>query len=163
MANDPGMTVLSSGASERKFPFSIAVIAGLLVIGAALIALLVFSSRPKSPASEAASEDAPGYASQLTLSDLHLSAEANFLGQQVTYLDGKITNAGARTVQQLKLRLFFRDDLNQVVLREDHDLIGGQQPLGPGQARAFQVRFDQIPDSWNRQVPYLQLISLRVQ
>jgi hypothetical protein len=118
---------------------------------------------PTKQTAKAPSEDSPQYAANISFSGLHLSAEENFLGQQLTYLDGEVKNAGQRTVTQLRVRLSFHDLYNEVVLREDHDVLSGSQPLAAGQTRAFQIRFDQVPASWNQAVPEIQVISVRVQ
>ena len=95
---------------------------------------------------------------------MHLTAEENFLGQAVVYLDGKLTNRGDKILRGLKLRLFFRDYMNQVVLREDHVVLETKAaPIAPGEAREFQLRFDRLPDSWSRQVPQFQLVSIQIQ
>jgi hypothetical protein len=134
--------------------------AKLILAGGALAALLLLSSCKKGPVPV---EDL-AYASQVAFSGLHLSAEENFLGQQVVYLDGEMTNRGSKVVRQLKGRLLFRDLLNQVVLREEQTILGGSAEfLQPARTRSFQIRFDQTPDSWNRQVPELQIIFLQVQ
>ena len=136
----------------------------LILAGGALAALLLLSSCRKGAAVQAVPVEELSYASQVTLSGLHLSAEENFLGQQVVYLDGEMTNRGSKVVRQLKVRLFFRDLLNQVVLREEQEIVGGRAEfLRPAQTRSFQIRFDQTPDSWNRQVPELRIVFLQVQ
>lgn len=129
-----------------------------------MAALLLLSSCNKGPVVQAVPVEDLSYSSQVAFSGLHLSAEENFLGQQVVYLDGEITNRGSKVVRQLKVRLLFRDLLNQVVLREEQPILGGREDfLRPAQTRSFQIRFDQTPDSWNRQVPELQIFFLQVQ
>lgn len=156
-----------SGDSARvgEAKHAIPAVAGAVFVAAILMGLFLLSRRQQSPqASPPPSQEDIAYAAQLELSDLRLSAEENFLGQQVVYLDGKIANRGDKTLRGLNLRLFFRDSMNQVVLREDRELLGPRSaPLGPGQAREFQLRFDRLPDSWNRQVPEFQLVSIQVQ
>ena len=166
MANGP--VAMPPFTSEENQPAGaagwLAMLVRLILVAAALAGLLLLSSCRKSSSARLRSEDALTYAPQVELSDLHLSAEENFLGQQVVYLDGKMTNRGPRVVRQLKVTLFFRDILNQVVLREDQGILDGRAgSLNPGQERSFQIRFDQVPDSWNRQVPQLQIISLQIQ
>ncbi len=134
-----------------------------MILTTAVVTLLLTGCGQKAVDARSAQEEALSYAPQVTFSGLRLSAEENFLGQQVIYLDARISNAGPKIVRQLKVRLFFRDILSQIVLREEHEVMGGAQPLGPGQARTFQIRFDQVPDSWNRQVPEVQIIALRVE
>ena len=109
-------------------------------------------------------QDDPGYAAQIGFSDLHLGAELNFLNQQVTYVDGKVTNRGPKTVRRIRVRLTFHDVMNQIVLRDEQTIFGEDaQGLQPGQNRDFQVRFDHVPDLWNQSVPDLQIINVRTQ
>ena len=141
------------------------------VVAAVAFALLVLAGilflslrRPASQSPAGPSREAEAYASQLSVAGLHLSAEENFLGQQVVYLEGKLTNKGDKTIRLLKVRLFFYDTLNQVILREDQEVLGTRSaPLPPGQTREFRLLFDRLPDSWNRQTPQLQLVSLQLQ
>ena len=167
MENDPATTTApapeSSGKKTRGLPAG--VIAGVLFAAAVLAGFVFLASHRSGPAPPAPpSQEAIAYADHLAVVDLHLSAEGNFLGQQVVYLDGKLTNRGDKTLRQLKVRLYFRDTLNQVVLREDQEVVkASSAPLAPGEAREFRLLFDRIPDSWNRQVPQFQLVSLEIQ
>ena len=133
----------------------------LILAGVSLAGLLLIGSCRKSSDSPPRAEEAPGYASQVAFSDLRMSAEENFLGQQVVYLDGNVTNHGSKALRQLNIQLFFHDTLNEVVLREDRKILGERaESLGPGQTRSFQIRFDEIPDSLSRQVPEIKIVSL---
>jgi len=137
---------------------------GLLFAIGAITSVFFLMPPPESPLVPAPSREDMAYVRQLQLEDLHLSAEKNFLDQRVVYLDGKITNRGNKTVRQLKLRLFFRDYYGRVVLQEDQPVLAETAaPLGPGQTRDFQLRFDSLPDSWSQQVPQFQLVSIGVQ
>ncbi len=83
-----------------------------------------------------------------------MSAAENLLGATATYLDGQVTNRGARPVRQLEIQLEFRDALNQVVLRETADPITRRTPpLKPGESRAFRATFDHMPADWNKTPP----------
>lgn len=129
---------------------------------AAMCALLLSGCQKGSAARPV--QDDLGYAPQVALQDLHLSAELNFLGQQVTYLDGTAVNKGQKIVRAIKARLVFRDVMNQVVLRQDQTILPeGPVAMNPGQSREFHINFDQIPDSWNQAVPEVQIVSLRTQ
>lgn len=166
MPNGPGISLIpgSERIKEEKCAVPFAGVTGLIFAGAALAGMLLLSSCQKSPDLQATPKEDQAYASQMKPSDLRLSAEENFLGQQVVYLDGKMTNQGSKVVRQLKIRLFFHDTLNQVVLREEQEIVNAQgEFLKPGQTRSFQIRLDQIPDSWNRQVPELQIVSVQTQ
>ena len=149
-------------SKEKKRVIPVSVVAAVFFVMVVLGALYFLSSTRQDSPPAPPSEENLAYVSQLELTELHLSAEENFLGQQVVYLDGKLTNQGEKTLQRLRVRLYFRDFMNQVVLREDQEVFGAQPvPLPPGQTREFQLRFDKIPDSWNRQVPQFQLVALQ--
>jgi hypothetical protein len=94
------------------------------------------------------------YLGSLVFADFHMSAAANFLGDTVTYLDGRVTNQGAKLVRSLDVELNFVDTLNQVVLRETaHPLADRAKPLQPGETQAFRVTFEHMPVDWNRAPP----------
>ena len=113
------------------------------VVLAGLVAVLVLQqhhavSRPASAgaARPALSAEQKAYLASLVFADLHMSAAANFLGDTVTYLDGSVTNKGAKPVRRLDVELNFVDTLNQVVLRETaHPLADRATPLQPGETQ----------------------------
>ena len=134
------------GSREAKRAIPSGIVAGLMFAAVILIGLYLLSRRQERPTLPPPTQEDIAYAAQLELSDLRLTAEENFLGQQVVYLDGKIANRGEKTLRGLNLRLFFRDSMNQVVLRENHPVVDSRSaPLGPGQAREFQLRFYPLP------------------
>lgn len=149
---------------KEKTAIPIPVLAGVIFVAVVLAVLFLLSSRQQAPEPpQPLSEDALAYSSQVLLTDLRMSAEANFLGQEIVYLDGKITNHGSKAVRQLVVRLFFYDVLRQVVLKEDREVLRSTSaPLAPGEARDFQLRMDRLPLSWNRGAPQWQLISLEI-
>lgn len=149
---------------KEKTAIPIPVLAGVIFVAVVLAILFLLSSRQQAPQPpQPLTEDALAYSSQVLLTDLRMSAEANFLGQEVVYLDGKITNHGSKAVRQLVVRLFFYDVLRQVVLKEDREVLRlSSAPLAPGEARDFQLRMDRLPLSWNRGAPQWQLISLEI-
>jgi len=90
----------------------------------------------------------------LVLADLRMSAATNFLGDTITYLDGTVTNHGAKPVRALEVELNFVDTLNQVVLRESaFPLANRATPLQPGETHPFRVTFDHMPIDWNQAPP----------
>jgi hypothetical protein len=98
------------------------------------------------------------YLPSLVFSELRMSAAANYLGGTVTYLDGSVTNTGAKPVRSLEVELDFVDMMNQVVLRENaHPLAA---PLQPGEKRSFQVSFDHMPADWNQAPPRAKAVYL---
>ena len=131
------------------------------VVLAGLVAVLVLQqhhavSRPASAGAgrPALSAEQKAYLASLVFADLRMSAAANFLGDTVTYLDGSVTNKGAKRVRRLDVELNFVDTLNQVVLRETaHPLADRATPLQPGETHAFRVTFEHMPVDWNQAPP----------
>ena len=167
MAEEP-ITTTPPGPSksiEEKRSLPAGVIAALAFGAVVLVGLYLLIGRQSGSGEQSGpSPEAVAYAAQLSVAELRMSAEENFLGQQVVYLNGKLTNRGNKTIRQLKVRLYFQDTLNQVVLREDQEVVKARSaPLAPGEVREFRLLFDRIPDSWNRQVPQFQLVALELQ
>ncbi|MGH9786707.1 MAG: DUF2393 family protein [Terriglobia bacterium] len=170
MTEEPG-TSAPAGPTERREErpgLPVGVIAGAVfcaVVLAGLFLLIRMQSDPPGPPPIAPEVEA--YLPHLAVGELRLSAEENFLGQQVVYLDGQIANRGDRIVRQLSVRVYFRDSLNQIILRDDRDVVRterpGAAPLAPGEMREFRLLFDHIPESWNRQLPQFQLVSMELE
>ncbi len=140
---------------------SLIIILIVSVVLAGLVAVFVLQqhravSRPASAgaARPALSAEQKAYLASLVFGDFHMSAASNFLGDTVTYLDGSVTNKGAKLVRRLDVELNFVDTLNQVVLRETaHPLADRATPLQPGETHAFRVTFDHMPADWNQAPP----------
>ena len=164
-ASDPAPVPGQDTPGKENSSIPVPVLAGGIFVAVVLAVIFFLSSRQQAPEPlQPLTEDALAYSSQVLLTDLRMSAEANFLGQEVVYLDGKITNHGSKVVQQLAVRLFFYDVLSQVVLKVDHEVLRPRSaPLASGEERKFQLRLDRLPATWNRGSPQLQLISLEIQ
>lgn len=101
------------------------------------------------------------YASKLQIENLALSRAENFLHQQVTTLSGELINAGDRPLKNVEVTVEFSDQLPQVVLRESRVVLAaGRPPFAPGDRRAFEISFEHIPTSWNRQQPGVQVTGI---
>jgi hypothetical protein len=108
----------------------------------------------------AAAEQA--YAAKLQFGNFAMSEAENFLHQQVKYLDGDILNSGDLTLTGVEVVVEFQDDLKQIALRETRSALSGPSAaLPPGQTAHFQVSFDHVPDSWNMQMPTVQVSGLQ--
>jgi hypothetical protein len=135
---------------------------------AALLGWYVAARRPAGPGPESAGRARPSLnadqKAQLALfefSDLQMSAAQNFLGNTVTYLDARVINKGTKTIRLLDVELNFVDTLHQVVLRETaRVLTRGGAPLKPGEARAFRVTFEHMPEDWDQAAPTITPVHL---
>ncbi len=154
--------VQSTEKPRGRWPF--------LLIGAAVVVVLVvlFSwvSRqtgrqspgqarlPFGPAEQA-------YAPNVKFENLKMSRFANMLNQDVTYLAGEVVNQGNRTIADLQVTVEFRNQQNQVVLREARRLLGFEPvPIPPGGREAFRIGFDKVPSDWNVHYPNIQVTGL---
>ncbi len=122
-----------------------------------------------------AARTVPPYAANLKLSDFKMSAAENFVGATVSYVDGKITNSGDKTVTRVVVEVVFRDEIGQVAQQEELPLqlirdTGpyteavdlSVMPLAPGQTQPFRLTFDHISAQWNRAYPDMRVTDVTV-
>ena len=140
----------------------------IVVIGAAIWIL----SRGKQAASVPPA--AVPYAPSLQVGDLHLSTAQNFVGGQVTYLEGKVANAGGQTVIMADVQAIFRNTLGEVVDQQVQPLRVAASPLGhpdfvalataplvPNKVAQFRLTFEHISADWNMGFPELKFVSVQ--
>jgi|SRR5437868_3254680 len=154
------------GSRLPLIPIAIGVLTVVVVIG-----LFIFFGRRDSTET-AASGAADPYSSSLTISDVAMSTAANFAGQEVTYIEGKITNHGDKTVSNILLQLVFHDQLGQIAQREqglrmmvittrepyiDTSPLSNA-PLRPGQTKEFRQTFEHVSADWNMQLPEITIV-----
>ena len=136
---------------------AIYVLASALFVGGALA---WYISRPKPVASATPlTADAKAYVRNLQLADVSMKATESYVGQTVTEIEGKITYAGDRNVTHADVSCIFYNVYGEVVLRERVSIVKGA--LKPGETRDFRLPFDDIPSSWNNQMP--QLVIARIE
>ena len=122
--------------------------------------LLWFVNRPHAAAAAAPlSADAKAYVRNLQLSDVSMKATESYVGQTVTEIEGKIANAGARTVEHADVYCIFYNAYGEVILRERVPIV--VTGLKPGETRTFRLPFDDLPGGWNNQMP--QLVIARIE
>src|SRR5579862_8000498 len=105
------------------------------------------------------SADAKAYVRNLRLTDVTMKATESYVGQTVTEIEGKISNAGGRTVERAEVNCVFYNSYGEVILREKVPIVVTH--LKPSESRSFRLPFDDIPGSWNRQMP--QLVIARIE
>lgn len=136
---------------------AIYVLAAVLVVGGALT---WFVSRPRPDVTAAPlTADAKTYVRNLQLADVSMKATESYVGQTVTEIEGKITNGGQRSVSQVDVNCVFYNVYGEVILRERVAIVKGS--LKPGETKNFRLPFDDIPGSWNNQMP--QLVIARIE
>jgi hypothetical protein len=163
------MSSTGNFGSDQEGRFPAAFVVGLVVVSLIVIVIMLatHSTHPTQPGRQpklpyGAAEQ--GYAGNIHFQKLEMSESSNMLNQEFIYLNGVISNDGARTIQALETTIEFHDPFNQVILRETQRLISASgQPLGPGKQRDFQVTFEHVPVEWNRQFPKIQVTGLVLQ
>ena len=161
---EPTPVVEEPDSSRRSI-----VIAVVVVMAIAFGMAMLLRSQPKNASGP------PPYATNLELSDFKMSAAENFVGATVSYVDGTATNSGAKTVTHAMVQVNFKDDMGQVVQREEIPLqvlkTDGPypeavdfsvSPLSPGQSKPFRLTFEGISAQWNRQYPEIQVTDVTV-
>jgi hypothetical protein len=103
------------------------------------------------------------YVENLRLSDVGMKATESYVGQTIVEIEGKIGNAGPRTLDQVEVYCVFYDAYGQMVLRKRLAIVASSKggALPPGGSRAFRLPFDDLPQSWNQAIPRLVIASVR--
>lgn len=155
------------GSRERGGGFPAAFIAGLVICLIVVACVVLVSRHSKAPQQRANPPKLPfgqaeqAYAPNIHFSDLKLARAENFLGEEFTYVQFTLTNAGTQSIQGLTISLEFHDPFKQVVLRDNEQLIGpNDAPIGPGQQRGLQITLGGIPAQWNHENPVFHVTGL---
>jgi hypothetical protein len=102
------------------------------------------------------------YAARMRIENIALSRAENFLHQEITTLTGELVNGGDRALRSVEVTIEFSDHLNQIALREARPVLTPVTPaLAAGERRGFEVSFEHIPSSWNRQQPAVRISGLQ--
>ncbi len=138
---------------------------GVLLVGGVFYFWSGHTSGPGGPPAQAHLPFGPeeqAYAPKIEIQNISLSRAENFIHQEVTSLSAELVNKGARSLAGLELTVEFSDELHQVVLRESRAVFSAREPvLPPGERRSFEVSFDHIPSSWNREQPSVRVTGLQ--
>lgn len=154
-------------AEERDYSRVIIVAAVVIVIGIALALAFLLREPPRKVVAPSQ------YISQIKLSDFKMSAEENFVGATVSYIDGAITNTGDKTVTRVIVQVNFQDSMGQLAQREELPLRVirsngaynepvemNASPLAPGKSEPFRLTFDSISAQWNHQYPDIKVTDV---
>ena len=151
---------------ETKRGFGAALLVGAAIVAVLLGGLFWLAQRQSSeaPRGEQAlpfGSAEQAYAERIHFLDLKMSRATNFLSQEFTFLYGVVSNDGNRTIRRMEVTVEFRDQLDQVVLRDTHRILDAKSaPLNGGFRRDFELTFEHIPDDWNRQYPTIRVTGL---
>jgi hypothetical protein len=150
---------------EKKSGFPAAFLAGgaivLLLLGLLFLLLRERGAAPGAPPPLPMTAVEQAYAANIHFSDIQMSRAANFLNQEVTYVDCTVANDGPRPIKRMEVTLEFRDPFGQVVLRETRRIPPPiEAPYAPGEHRDVRFTFESIPVQWNHAYPELRVTGL---
>ena len=113
------------------------------------------------------------YSANLQIRDIKMSRAQNMAGGTVTYIDGKITNAGSKTVTDARVETTFHTSFNEVAQKEQSalrvmkfngvydDSVGlVDAPLAPGQSAQFRLVFEHISIQWDQNFPEIRVLRV---
>lgn len=119
-------------------------------------------TRATAPSTAGLTPEAKAYTKNLRLGDVEMKATESYLRQEVVEIVGNIGNAGDRALRQVDLNCVFYDVYGQVVLRERVSIVRAKTGgLKPGETKSFRLPFDNIPASWNKQMPQLVIAGIQ--
>jgi hypothetical protein len=113
------------------------------------------------------------YAARMRISDIKMSRAENLVGGTVTYIDGKITNTGDKTVTDARVETTFWSAMDAVAQKErsglrilkyngayDDSVDFATVPLAPGQSAQFRLTFEHISAEWNQNFPEIRVLRV---
>jgi hypothetical protein len=158
--------MFSEPPQEKSFPTTAVSIAAVAVVLLAAL-LILMSRRTPAPAANAA------YAPNIAISDIQMSEADSQTGGKLIYIDGRITNHGPATVTAVRVQVAFPNDqgtpaqtetvpVNIIYMREPYldTRPVASSPLAPGAGADFRLIFDDVADSWNQQLPQIQITQV---
>jgi hypothetical protein len=153
--------MVSTPSRLKSYWPAIITIAALVIVG--IIAGFVYLTRPmpQSPSAAPASREVKAYVSHLKLSNVTIKAAENFMQQKVVEVEGRITNAGPRTLRGVDVYCIFYGVDGREVHRERASVVPATAaPLKPDETRAFRLPFDTLPEGWNQAIPVMAIANI---
>jgi len=154
---------LSAAAPPKRHALGLphVVMIALVIAGGGVLAYLEYA--PHKPATEAPlTPDARAYIGNLKLSDVGMKAAKNYFSQMVVEIAGNITNAGDRNLDTVEIYCVFNDYYGQTTLRQRVPIVSAKMGgLKPGETKSFRLPFDNLPESWNQNMPQLVIAAVK--
>ena len=152
---------VESRVPEHVFPVSVYIAAAIALTGALLFWYLQRGPRPAA-ATLPLTPEARAYVGNLKLSGVEPKATKSYLNQMVYEIRGNIANTGNRAVGVVEVFCVFHDAYGQVVLRQRLPIVTARSGgLKPGESKPFRLPFDDLPQSWNQQMPQLVIAAIQ--
>jgi hypothetical protein len=153
-----------SAAVPRKrqmLALPLIVLIALVLAGGGVVAYLELAPH-KPTAGAPLTPEARAYVGNLKLGDVSMKAAKNYFSQMVVEIAGNITNAGDRNLDTVEINCLFYDTYGQLTLRQRVAIVSPKMGvLKPGETKSFRLPFDNLPESWNQQMPQLVIASVK--
>jgi len=147
--------------SKLSIPIPLVVGGIIVVLGLSAWAAYGYWQRKHPPAAPVLTAEAKQYVHNLQLSGVEMKAAESYMKQRVVEITGDVANSGPRAVKVVEINCVFYDPYGQLVLRERVAIVGNRTGLlAPGDKKSFRLAFDNIPDSWNQQLPALVIAQI---
>ena len=146
-----------------KFGLPAYIAGGVLIVGVALFAFLQLHGGGPAP-DLPLSDEAKAYVHNqfLQLEDVTMKSTESYVKQNLVEIEGKIGNAGDRTVDAVEVYCYFRDASGQPVYRPRVAIVSMKMgSLKPGETKAFRLPFDEVPQTWNQVMPQLVIAAVK--
>jgi uncharacterized protein DUF2393 len=171
-----GAPIFTSGpfanGPEERGSLSRMIWGGAALVAVIVVGVMVLAGRKKPVDATVTLEPADGYSASLPLENFAMSEAGNLSGGKLTYLDGRVGNAGGKTVTGATVQVVFQNDeglapqidtvpLTLIRMKEpyiDTEPVSAN-PLKPGDERDFRLTFETVPDNWNMQMPEVRVIK----
>lgn len=135
-------------------------LAGILILGA--FGWLTFGPKPAPPPPPVLTQEARQYLPNLQLANVHMQAAESYVNSRLIEILGDIVNTGDRNVKSVLVTCVFRNFGNQEIARERVYVVnerGGV--LKPKDTKPFRLPFDNVPNTWNEQMPTLVIAEIQ--
>jgi hypothetical protein len=159
--------VVAAPERPSRVGLPVYIVLGVCLLGAGLFAYIEYG-RLRTPNQTTRqvplSPEAKAYVGNLHLSDVSMKATQNYALQTVVEIEGKIANAGNRSIETVEIYCYFFDSYGQLVFRPRVAIVttrmGG---LKPSETKAFRLPFDEIPPGWNQTMPQMVIAGVKFQ
>lgn len=147
--------------SKLSIPVPVMVGGIVVILGLSAWGGYDYWQRKHPPAPPVLTAEAKQYVHNLQLSGVEMKATESYMKQRVVEITGDVTNNGPRAVNVVEINCVFYDPYGQLVLRERVTVVGRRTGrLAPGDKKSFRLAFDNIPESWNQQLPALVIAQI---
>ena len=147
--------------SRLSIPVPVMVGGIIVILGLSAWGGYDYWQRKHPPAPPVLTPEAKQYVRNLQLSGVEMKATESYMKQRVVEITGDVTNNGPRAVNVVEINCVFYDPYGQLVLRERVTVVGRRTGrLAPGDKKSFRLAFDNIPESWNQQLPALVIAQI---